>query len=374
MGLVREDVPSRCSGKTALPAPNPTCSLLSRPLLTVCLFHFRAAQDRNQEATVWIGGLADEVTEELVWELMVQVGPVANIHMPRDPVTSTHQGFCFCEFRGIEDADYAIRVLNMLKLFGKGIRVSKASKDRKENDIGANLFVGNLSQEVDERMLFQTFSRFGAVLSAKVMMESESGTSRGFGFVNFDSFEASDAAIEAMNGQFFSNRNIAVAYAFKKDGSKSERHGSAAERLLAANRRSQAAKSGAMRSARRPPPFMPPPPPPPMMGASGRPLYSMPPPLARPPGLPPPPPAPPAPPGLMPMKPPTPPAFGGYDAKARPPPPPPSAAGMQMMPAGMNPQRFAMMQGMPPPPMGPPGLGRAPLPPRPPQPNAPVRQ
>ena len=46
-------------------------------------------------------------------------------------------------------------------------------------------------------------------------------------FINFASFEASDAAIEAMNGQHLCNRAITVSYAFKKD-SKGERHGSAA--------------------------------------------------------------------------------------------------------------------------------------------------
>ena len=51
--------------------------------------------------------------------------------------------------------------------------------------------------------------------------------SKGFAFINFASFEASDAAIEAMNGQHLCNRAITVSYAFKKD-SKGERHGSAA--------------------------------------------------------------------------------------------------------------------------------------------------
>lgn len=65
------------------------------------------------------------------------------------------------------------------------------------------------------------------------MRDPETGNSKGFAFINFASFEASDAAMEAMNGQYLCNRPITVSYAFKKD-SKGERHGSAAERLLAA--------------------------------------------------------------------------------------------------------------------------------------------
>ena len=59
------------------------------------------------------------------------------------------------------------------------------------------------------------------------MRDPETGNSKGFAFINFASFEASDAAIEAMNGQYLCNRPISVSYAFKKD-SKGERHGSAA--------------------------------------------------------------------------------------------------------------------------------------------------
>lgn len=62
------------------------------------------------------------------------------------------------------------------------------------------------------------------------MRDPETGNSKAFAFINFASFEASDAAIEAMNNQYLCNRPISVSYAFKKDV-KGERHGSAAERL-----------------------------------------------------------------------------------------------------------------------------------------------
>lgn len=49
------------------------------------------------------------------------------------------------------------------------------------------------------------------------MRDPETGNSKGFAFINFASFEASDAAMEAMNGQYLCNRPITVSYAFKKD-------------------------------------------------------------------------------------------------------------------------------------------------------------
>lgn len=153
-----------------------------------------------------------------------------NVHVPKDRVTGLHQGFAFVEFVTEEDADYAIKVLNLIKLFGKPIRVNKASSDRKNADgaeaFAANLFVGNLHPDVDERVLYDTFSTFGKITQApKVGRDPETGVSKGYGFVSFETFEEADAAIEAMNGQFLLNKPITVQYAYKKDG-KGERHGS----------------------------------------------------------------------------------------------------------------------------------------------------
>lgn len=84
--------------------------------------------------------------------------------VPRDRITTTHQGYGFAEFQTEVDAEYACKILNGIKLYGKPLRVNKASSDRKQIDIGANLFVGNLDQAVDERILFETFSAFGNVV------------------------------------------------------------------------------------------------------------------------------------------------------------------------------------------------------------------
>lgn len=189
---------------------------------------------RNQDATCYVGGLDDDMSEKLVWEFFMQAGPVVSVHMPRDRITGKHQGYGFVEFLGEQDADYALKIMNMVKLFGKPIRVNKASADKKDTDVGANLFIGNLDPEVDEKALYDTFSAFGVIpRPPKVQRDPETGNSKGFGFVSFDSFEAADAAIEAMHSRFFANRTINVMYAYKKD-MKGERHGSAAERLLAA--------------------------------------------------------------------------------------------------------------------------------------------
>ncbi|KAH8508385.1 hypothetical protein H0E87_010487 [Populus deltoides] len=195
------------------------------------------SSERNQDATAYVRNLGPQLSEDLLWELFVQAGPVVNVYVPKDRVTNLHQGYGFVEFRSDEDSDYAIKVLNMIKLYGKGMRILcvHASQDKKSLDVGANLFIGNLDPDVDEKLLHDTFSAFGVIVTnPKIMRDPETGNSRGFGFISYDSFEASDAAIEAMNGQYLCNRQITVSYAYKKD-TKGERHGTPAERVLAAS-------------------------------------------------------------------------------------------------------------------------------------------
>lgn len=72
------------------------------------------------------------------------------------------------------------------------------------------LYVGNLSYAVRDNDLEQQFSSFGQVQSAKVMMERETGRSKGFGFVEMSSSEEAEAAIRGMNGQNMGGRDLTV--------------------------------------------------------------------------------------------------------------------------------------------------------------------
>ncbi|KAI9757842.1 MAG: hypothetical protein M4579_003278 [Chaenotheca gracillima] len=190
--------------------------------------------EQDKEATVYIGNLDERVSDSLVWELMLQAGRIVNVHLPKDRVTQTHQGYGFVEFISEEDAEYAARIMNQVRLYGKPIRVNKASADKqKAVEVGAELFIGNLDPMVDEKTLYDTFNRFGSLIAAPKIARDDASLSKGYGFVSFSNFEASDDAITNMNAQFLMNREISVQYAYKKDG-KGERHGDEAERMLAA--------------------------------------------------------------------------------------------------------------------------------------------
>ena len=83
--------------------------------------------------------------------------------------------------------------------------------------MGAKIFVGNLADAVDEKMLRDVFNQFGIVVSTEIKRDAETGKSKHFGFVSYDNFDSSDRAKQTMNGQFLHGKAIDVDYAFKKD-------------------------------------------------------------------------------------------------------------------------------------------------------------
>ena len=76
--------------------------------------------------------------------------------------------------------------------------------------MGNKLYVGNLPYTFRDGDLEQAFSQFGTVSSARVMMERDTGRSKGFGFVEMGSDAEAKAAIEGMNGQQIGGRALVV--------------------------------------------------------------------------------------------------------------------------------------------------------------------
>lgn len=76
--------------------------------------------------------------------------------------------------------------------------------------MGNKLYVGNLAYSVRDDSLQQAFSQFGTVTSAKVMMDRETGRSKGFGFVEMGSDAEAQSAINGMNGQALEGRAVVV--------------------------------------------------------------------------------------------------------------------------------------------------------------------
>ncbi|GLU14126.1 hypothetical protein SLE2022_307140 [Rubroshorea leprosula] len=77
----------------------------------------------------------------------------------------------------------------------------------------SKLFIGGLSYSTDDYQLREAFSKYGEVMDARVIVDRETGRSRGFGFITFSSNEEASSAIQALDGQVLHGRNIRVNYA-----------------------------------------------------------------------------------------------------------------------------------------------------------------
>jgi len=79
--------------------------------------------------------------------------------------------------------------------------------------MATKLFVGSLSYSVTDDQLQDAFAAFGTVVSAKVIMDRETGRSKGFGFVEMSSEDEAQAAIKEMNGKDVGGRAVTVSEA-----------------------------------------------------------------------------------------------------------------------------------------------------------------
>lgn len=79
--------------------------------------------------------------------------------------------------------------------------------------MGKKLYVGNLPFSIDDQQLHQAFSSYGQVMSAKVIMDRDSGRSKGFGFVEMATDEEAQNAMGSMNGTQLGGRDVSVSEA-----------------------------------------------------------------------------------------------------------------------------------------------------------------
>jgi cold-inducible RNA-binding protein len=80
----------------------------------------------------------------------------------------------------------------------------------KESCVGNRLYVGNLPYSFRDDDMHQAFSAYGSITSAKVMMERDTGRSKGFGFVEMSNDSEAQAAIEGLHGQSVGGRALVV--------------------------------------------------------------------------------------------------------------------------------------------------------------------
>ncbi|XBW36212.1 hypothetical protein QEN19_001792 [Hanseniaspora menglaensis] len=164
-----------------------------------------------------VGGLDKSVNESILYDLFSPIGLVGSIKICRDTVTGDSLGYAYVNFQNKESAESAIEQLNFTPINGKSCRITWAQKDPSVLRTGAgNIFIKNLALDIDDKVLNETFSVFGEILSSKVAVDA-SGKSRGFGFVQYKTKDAADDAILSMNGTDLGDSKLYVGAHLAKD-------------------------------------------------------------------------------------------------------------------------------------------------------------
>jgi len=169
-------------------------------------------------ASLYVGDLAPEVNEGFLFEIFNAVGPVASIRVCRDAVTRRSLGYAYVNYHQLSDAERALDTMNFSMIKGRACRIMWSQRDPtlRRSGVG-NIFVKNLHVSIDNKQLYDTFSLFGNILSCKVVTDRESGDSKGYGYVHYETAEAANAAIDKLDGMLIDGQEVQVGHFVRRN-------------------------------------------------------------------------------------------------------------------------------------------------------------
>jgi nucleolysin TIA-1/TIAR len=171
-------------------------------------------EDRQRK--LYVGNLDPRVTEHLLFELFSNMGQIEQCKIIVDKTTGQSAGYGFVDFVDRDCALRALQTMNQRTIYDQEIRVNWAFQGTSHQPDSHPIYVGDLSKEVDDAMLYKAFSPFGECVDARVMWDPDTGRSRGYGFVTFRVRQNAERAFQEMNGSFLGGRAIKVNWANNK--------------------------------------------------------------------------------------------------------------------------------------------------------------
>ncbi|XP_056129523.1 embryonic polyadenylate-binding protein-like isoform X2 [Lampris incognitus] len=162
-------------------------------------------------ASLYVGDLHPDVTEAMLYQKFSPAGPIMSIRVCRDIITRRSLGYAYINFQQPADAECALDTMNYEIIRGRPIRIMWSQRDPalRRSGVG-NIFIKNMDESIDNKALYDTFSAFGNILSCKVVCDERG--SKGYGFVHFETQEASNRAIETMNGMLLNDKKVFVGH------------------------------------------------------------------------------------------------------------------------------------------------------------------
>jgi nucleolysin TIA-1/TIAR len=180
----------------------------------------RMAPEPNKRA-LYVGGLDARVTEDVLKQIFETAGHVSSVKIiPDKNYNAKGANYGFVEYDDPAAAERAMSTLNGRRVHMQELKVNWAyqgnTTNKEDTSNHFHIFVGDLSNEVNDEVLQQAFSAFGTISEARVMWDMKTGRTRGYGFVAFRDRSEAEKALSQMDGEFLGSRAIRCNWANQK--------------------------------------------------------------------------------------------------------------------------------------------------------------
>ncbi|KAG6398695.1 hypothetical protein SASPL_140162 [Salvia splendens] len=180
----------------------------------------------GENRTIWVGDLHNWMDEDYLRSCFSQTGEVSSIKVIRNKQTGFSEGYGFVEFFTHASAEKALQTYscvampNTEQLFRLNWAAFSMGDKRSNNGSDLSIFVGDLAADVTDNLLHETFAnKYPSVKAAKVVIDANTGRSKGYGFVRFGDDSERTQAMNEMNGIYCSSRPMRIGAATPRKSS-----------------------------------------------------------------------------------------------------------------------------------------------------------
>lgn len=205
-------------------------------------------EEKEVTGNLFCGNLSWNVDEDWLTREFEEFGELSGVRIITDRESGRSKGFGYVEFTSADSAAAALEAKQGAQIDGREIRLDfstgkqnqkagqgqtpqQRSNDRAKrygdvpNEPSATLFVGNISFDASQDMVYETFQDYGTVVGVRLPTDRDTGNPKGFGYVEMGSIDEAKAAFEGLSGADIAGRTIRLDYSTPKPPTEGGRGG-----------------------------------------------------------------------------------------------------------------------------------------------------